>query len=87
MENTALTYPQHARAIWKLGLPLILSNMAQFAIHMTDTIMLGWYDVTALAAVTIAATIVWNQWIQATRLKITSTKLSNSALPDAALNV
>ncbi len=57
MENTALTYPQHARAIWKLGLPLILSNMAQFAIHMTDTIMLGWYDVTALAAVTIAATM------------------------------
>ena len=57
MEQAALTYPQHARAIWKLGLPLILSNVAQFAIHMTDTIMLGWYDVTALAAVTIASTM------------------------------
>ncbi len=57
MEQSALTYPQHARAIWKLGLPLILSNVAQFAIHMTDTVMLGWYDVTALAAVTIGSTM------------------------------
>ncbi|WP_333714795.1 MATE family efflux transporter [Yoonia sp.] len=57
MESIALTYPQHARAIWKLGLPLILSNVAQFAIHMTDTVMLGWYNVTALAAVTIASTM------------------------------
>ena len=57
MDQHALTYPQHARAIWKLGLPLILSNVAQFAIHMTDTVMLGWYDVTALAAVTIASSL------------------------------
>ncbi|SFS03803.1 MATE family efflux transporter [Yoonia litorea] len=57
MTKETLTYSQHARAIWKLGLPLILSNVAQFAIHMTDTIMLGWYDVTALAAVTIASTM------------------------------
>ena len=57
MSDTPMTYRQHAAAIWKLGLPLILSNMAQFAIHMTDTIMLGWYDVAALAAVTIGATM------------------------------
>ena len=31
--------------------------MAQFAIQMTDTIMLGWYDVAALAAATIATTL------------------------------
>lgn len=37
-----------------LGLPLIGSNLAQFAIGLTDAIMLGWYDVTALAAVTLA---------------------------------
>lgn len=63
MKPNALTYPQHARAIWKLGLPLILSNMAQFAIHMTDTIMLGWYDVTALAAVTIGSTMFFVTFI------------------------
>lgn len=51
------SYSDHSRAILKLGLPLIASNMAQFAIHMTDTIMLGWYDVTALAAVTIATSL------------------------------
>jgi MATE family multidrug resistance protein len=57
MEPIAQTYQDHSRAIWKLGMPLILSNLAQFAIHMTDTIMLGWYDVTALAASTIAGTL------------------------------
>jgi MATE family multidrug resistance protein len=38
-------------------MPLILSNLAQFAIHITDTVMLGWYDVTALAASTLAGTM------------------------------
>jgi MATE family multidrug resistance protein len=57
MQKIATSYPEHARAIWKLGLPLILSNMAQFAIHMTDTLMLGWYHVTALAAATIATSL------------------------------
>ncbi len=57
MEHVAQTYQDHARAIWKLGMPLILSNLAMFAIHITDTIMLGWYDVTALAASTIAGTM------------------------------
>jgi len=57
MEYVAQTYQDHTRAIWKLGTPLILSNLAMFAIHITDTIMLGWYDVTALAASTIAGTM------------------------------
>jgi MATE family multidrug resistance protein len=43
-----------AAALLALGLPLIGSNMAQFAIGLTDTLMLGWYDVTALAASTLA---------------------------------
>ncbi|MFG5381791.1 MATE family efflux transporter [Yoonia sp. R2-816] len=57
MTQPAQTYQDHAKAIWVLGMPLILSNLAQFAIHITDTIMLGWYDVTALAASTIAGTM------------------------------
>ncbi len=57
MEPIAQTYKDHSRAVWKLGMPLILSNLAQFAIHITDTVMLGWYDVTALAASTIAGTL------------------------------
>jgi multidrug resistance protein, MATE family len=46
----ALTSKQHLRAIAVLGLPLILSHVAQFSISLTDALMLGWYDVTALAA-------------------------------------
>ncbi|PUB18754.1 MATE family efflux transporter [Yoonia sediminilitoris] len=57
MQKVATTYPEHARAVWALGMPLILSNLAQFAIHITDTVMLGWYDVTALAASTLAGTM------------------------------
>jgi len=51
-----MTYADHLRAVAKLGLPLVLSNLAMFAIHITDSIMLGWYDVTALAASTMAGT-------------------------------
>lgn len=57
------TFAAHRSAILKLGLPLIASNMAQFAIHMTDTIMLGWYDVTALAAVTLASSLFFVTFI------------------------
>ncbi|WP_101067332.1 MATE family efflux transporter [Roseovarius salinarum] len=43
-------YRQHARAVFRLGLPLVGSHLAQFAITLTDTLMLGWYGVAALAA-------------------------------------
>lgn len=56
MTTQAQTYSQHLLAVAKLGLPLVLSNLAMFAIHITDSIMLGWYDVKALAASTIAGT-------------------------------
>lgn len=45
---------QHMRAVLVLGLPLIGGHLAQFAIGLTDTVMLGWYSVEALAAVTLA---------------------------------
>lgn len=63
MQQVAQTYQDHSRAIWKLGMPLILSNLAQFAIHITDTVMLGWYSVTALAAATIAGTLFFTIFI------------------------
>ncbi|AUR04136.1 MATE family efflux transporter [Phaeobacter inhibens] len=46
----------HSRAIAVLGLPLIGGHVAQFAIGLTDTVMLGWYGVEALAAVTLGST-------------------------------
>ncbi|MBK5935140.1 MATE family multidrug resistance protein [Rhodovulum imhoffii] len=48
--ETPLTPAQHLRAILVLGLPLIGSHLAQFAITATDALMLGRYDVEALAA-------------------------------------
>lgn len=50
-----LTYRGHARALLVLGLPLIGSNLAQMALHVTDTVMMGWYSVPGLAAVVLGA--------------------------------
>ena len=52
-----LTINQHLKNILTLGLPLIGSHVAQFSINMTDTLMLGWYDVEVLAAQVIAGTV------------------------------
>ena len=51
-----LSYPQHARAVLVLGVPLIGSHLAQMALHVTATIMLGWYSIEALAAAVLGAT-------------------------------
>lgn len=51
-----LTLSQHMRAVMVLGLPLVASHVAQFAVQIIDTIMLGWYGVEELAAVTLAGT-------------------------------
>ncbi len=50
-----LSLSAHARDTLRLALPLAGSHLAQSALHVTDTIMLGWYGVTALAAVVLGA--------------------------------
>ncbi|MEP5730781.1 MAG: MATE family efflux transporter [Sulfitobacter sp.] len=50
------TYGGHCRAILTLGLPLIGGHLGQIAIGVTDTIMVGWYSIDALAAATLAST-------------------------------
>ena len=45
------------RATLILGLPLIGSNVAQMLLHVTDTIMLGWYGVPELAAVVLGSSL------------------------------
>jgi len=47
----------HARATLVLGVPLVGSHLAQYAITLTDTLMLGWYGVTELAALTVAGAL------------------------------
>ena len=48
-----LSYTAQARALLALGLPLIGSHLAQMALHVTDTVLLGWYGVNALASVVL----------------------------------
>ncbi|ETX30166.1 MATE family efflux transporter [Roseivivax isoporae] len=57
MRPPARTYPEHVRAVLALGLPLVGGHLAQFAIGLTDTVMLGWYGAEALAALTLAHTL------------------------------
>ncbi len=51
------TYSGHAKAVLILGLPLIGSHLAQMAIQMTDTVMMGWYGVPELAAIVLASSM------------------------------
>lgn len=51
----ALTTSAHARETLVLGLPLIGSHLAQMALHVTDTVMVGWYGVVPLAAVVLGS--------------------------------
>ena len=50
-----MTTSTHARETLALGLPLIGSHLAQMALHVTDTVMVGWYGVVALASVVLGA--------------------------------
>ena len=52
-----LSYPKHAKATLVLGLPLVGSHLAQMSLHVIDTVMLGWYGVTELAAMVIATSL------------------------------
>ncbi len=51
-------YSPHVVATLSLGLPLIGSHLARIAIHVSDTVMLGWYSVDALAALVIATSMI-----------------------------
>lgn len=51
------TVAGQARSLLGLGLPLMGSHLAQMAIVTTDTVMIGWYDVTALAALSLSGAV------------------------------
>jgi MATE family multidrug resistance protein len=53
--SDAMTYRTHAIRVTVLGLPLVGGHLAQFAVSLTDTVMLGWYGVAELAAITLAS--------------------------------
>ncbi|OWV41581.1 MATE family efflux transporter [Mameliella alba] len=58
-----MSYTEHRRAILRLGLPLIGGHLAQYAIGLTDTIMIGWYGVPELAALTLAGSFFFTVFL------------------------
>lgn len=53
--NKPMSNMTHAKETMVLGLPLIGSHLAQMALHVTDTVMVGWYGMVSLAAVVLGA--------------------------------
>jgi len=51
------SWSDHFAATLRLGLPLVASQLAAVAYGVTDTIMLGWYGVEALAAGVLASQV------------------------------
>ena len=51
-----VSYGAHVRGLLTLGMPIVGSHMAQMALHVTDTVLLGRYGVTPLAAVVLGTT-------------------------------
>lgn len=57
MTQDTLRSSSDLRKVLALGLPLAGSHLAQFMLAVTDTIMLGWYGVTDLAAGVLGAAL------------------------------
>lgn len=58
-----MSYAGHFRALLVLGVPLIGGHLAQFAIGLTDTAMLGRYSAEALAAAVLGNTLFFVTFI------------------------
>ncbi len=56
VSNTSpqLSYRGHLAKLWALGGPMVGGNLAQIAIGLTDTVMVGRYGIEELAAMTLA---------------------------------
>ncbi|MGB0799816.1 MAG: MATE family efflux transporter, partial [Planktomarina sp.] len=56
-------YTREAKTLLLLGLPLIGSQLAQFAVHTTEVFMLGRYSITALAQGALGAQVFFIAFI------------------------
>lgn len=61
--DAPLRLADHLRATMRLGWPLVLSLMAGILLGVTDTVMMGWYGVTELAAVALGASSFFTVFI------------------------
>ncbi len=65
--SPALSVPRdsrgHASAVLVLALPLAGSHLAQFAVGLADTVMMGWYGVEELAALVLGHSYYYTLFI------------------------
>ena len=80
MPTAPQSYAAHARAVLALGLPLAGSQMAQFGLHLTDTLMLGRYGVDELAASTVSGSVFFSVYILLSGFAIAVTPLVAAAM-------
>ena len=59
----SLAHVEAFRSMLRLGAPLILSQLALMGIGVTDSVMLGWYTVEALAAGVLGHTVFFTLFI------------------------
>jgi len=59
MTESASAWKAETRAMIALAWPLVLTNLAQVAIGVTDTLMLGWLGPDTLAAGALGANLYW----------------------------
>jgi multidrug resistance protein, MATE family len=57
------SFRAHAKGLIALAVPMAGTHLAQMLLHVTDTVMLGWYGIEALAAVVLATSFFFFMFI------------------------
>lgn len=74
------SYVVQAKDLLVLGLPIIGSHLAQMLLHVTDTVLLGWYGVNELAAVVLGSSMFFVVFILGSGFGISVMGMVASAL-------
>lgn len=77
--SASLSFGAHVRGTLTLGLPLVGAQLAQMAIHVTDTIMVGRLGTVELAAAVITAQLFHLVWMLGTGFALAVVPVAASA--------
>ena len=78
--TAAASWRSEVRATLALGWPIILTNLAQMAIGITDTVMMGWLGPTQLAAGTLGANLYLGFYVVGVGLTLATAPLLAQSL-------
>ncbi|MEL7026834.1 MAG: MATE family efflux transporter, partial [Pseudomonadota bacterium] len=68
------------RHLLALAFPLIGGRLAQYAINVTDAVMMGWYSVEGLAALTLATAVFFVLFLMGTGFGVAVSAMVAGAL-------